>query len=119
MERVRHRTGGNDDDLAIGRGDGFTNCAPNTQEVIGLAGLADTDGQPLLVEAFAKVGPQVDGRVVQRQVLVIDRRDPGAVRFGAIGDGVGQLRVAAPLVRNAAHAARKFFSREEAGPAIV
>ncbi len=83
------------------------------------AGLADAHRDPLLVEALPEVAPQVHRRVVQGQVLVVDRSDPRAVRLALCGDRLGQLRIATPLVRDPAHSTGQLLGGEQPGPAML
>ena len=54
--------------------------AAEPQEVLGVGGLAHADADPALVgQALAEELPQVGGGVEDRQVVVVDRGDPGAV----------------------------------------
>jgi hypothetical protein len=93
-ERVRHRPGREQQHLAVGRGDRVAERPAGTQEVLGVTGLAHADADPLLVrQAPAQVVPEVHGGVEDRQVRVVDRRDPGAVLLGRCRHGVRELRV--------------------------
>ena len=115
-ERVRQRARGDQQDLAVRSRDGRAERPARAQEVLGVAGLRGADRDPPLAQAPAEVVPQVDGGVVDGQVRVVDRGDPGAVRVGLAGDGVREFRVARPVVGDPAHAARQFVGGEQPGP---
>ena len=119
-ERVAHRAGGDEQHLAVGGGDRIPERAAEPQVVLGVRGLAHPDGDPALVrQSGAEVLPQVGGRVEDREVLVVDRRDPGSVRVGLGRDRVRQLGIAREVVRPAAHPARQLLGGEEPGTPVV
>src|SRR6476620_8184347 len=94
-ERVRERAGGDEHHLAVGLGDRGAGGPAQAQVVFGVRGLADTDRDPPLVrQALSEEFPYVGGGVEDRQVVVFDRGDPGAVLLRLGGDQVRQLRVA-------------------------
>ena len=120
-EGVRQRAGGDEQDPAARRGgDAVRQRAAEPQVVLHVAGLADPDGHPPLVgQALAEELPEVDGGVVDRQVLVLDRGDPGAVLVGELLDVVGQFGIAGEVVRHPAHAARQLLGGEQTGAALL
>src|SRR6185312_8614987 len=104
VERVREGARGQDDDLTIACRDRLADGATRAEEVLVRRGLTDADADPLLVgEPFAQILPEVDRRVHDRQVGVVDRGDPGAVLLRAILHEVRELRVAPVVVGHRVH----------------
>ena len=98
-ERMRQRAGRDQHDFAVGLGDRVAEGPAEPQVVFGVRGLAHADRDPPLVrQTLAEELPHVGGRVEDRQVIVFDRGDPGAVLVGLRGDQVRQLRVTGKVV---------------------
>ena len=119
-ERVAQRAGGDEHDLAVALGDRVAERAAEAQVVLGVRGLADPDRHPALVrQPVAEELPEVGGGVEDRQVVVVDRGDPGAVVVRLRGDQAGELGVAREVVRPPAHAAGQLLGGEQARAPVL
>ena len=119
-ERVRHGAGGDQQDLAVGLRDRVAQRAAEAQVVLHVGGLADPDADPALVgQAVAEELPDVRGGVEDRQVVVLDRGDPGAVLGALARDQVRKVGVAGEVVGPLAHAARQLLGGEQPGAALL
>lgn len=118
-EGVGEGAGGDEQDPSPGGGgDAVGERPPQPQMVLHVPGLADPDGHPPFVgQAFAEELPEVDGGVVDRQELVLDRGDPGAVLVRELLDVPGEFGIAGEVVRHPAHPARQLLGGEETGAA--
>ncbi len=120
-ERVREGPGGDQQDPPPRRGgDAVRERPPEPQVILHVTGLAHADRHPPLVrQPLAQELPEVDGGVVDRQVRVVDRRDPGAVRVGEPLDVAGEFGIAREVVRHPAHPPGQFLGGEQAGAACL
>ena len=111
-ERVAHRPARQQHDPSPAAGNGATDGGADEQEVVGLGGLGGADADPAL--GALQERQQVHRRVVDRQVLVVDRRHPRAGCGDLLTDELRQLGVARDVVGHLRHPARQLVGRVQA-----
>ena len=103
IKGVRKRTGGDQQNLTIQLCNGIAESTSQSEVVFGLRGLAATDTDPLLIQTFAEVLPQINGCVKDWKFRVINRSNPGAMFFSIFTDLYGQLWIAFKVIRYLCH----------------
>ena len=117
VEGVAQRARGDEHDAQVALGDGLGDDATDGREVADLRGLTDADRRPRLVAL--QEAEEVERRVGDGEVLVVDGRDPAVVGVvGDLGDQARELRTAGHVVGHARHAAGQLVAREEPDPAF-